>query len=40
MPAIRHREEVLNTVLAEALVSRGVQATPEAIKNKGKDGSW
>ena len=36
MSAIRHREEVLNTVLAEALVSRGVHATPEAIINKGK----
>jgi len=33
---VRHREEVLNTVLAQAIVARGLKATPEAIKNHGK----
>lgn len=33
--AVRHREEVLNTVLAEVLIARGMNASPESIKRKG-----
>lgn len=32
----RHREEVLNTVLAELIVARGMNADPETIRRKGK----
>jgi hypothetical protein len=32
---VRHREEVLNTVLAQLVVARGLNANPEAIKKKG-----
>jgi hypothetical protein len=31
----RHREEVLNTVLAEAIVTHGLRASPEAIRHGG-----
>jgi hypothetical protein len=33
----RHREEVLNTILAETLYEYGVEASPETIKSKGKE---
>jgi hypothetical protein len=33
---VRHREEVLNTVLAEAIVARGLNATPESIRDHGR----
>ena len=34
--AVRHREEVLNTVLAEVIVARGLNASPKSIGNHGK----
>jgi hypothetical protein len=33
---IRHREEVLNTVLAELIVARGMNADPETIRKQGR----
>jgi hypothetical protein len=33
--AVRHREEVLNTVLAQLIVARGLNANPEAIRRRG-----
>jgi hypothetical protein len=33
---IRHREEVLNTVLAAVIVARGMNASPESIRDHGK----
>lgn len=33
---VRHREEVLNTVLAEAIVARGLNASPESIRDRGR----
>jgi hypothetical protein len=33
--AVRHREEVLNTVLAQLIVARGLNANPEAIRHRG-----
>lgn len=33
---VRHREEVLNTVLAQLIVARGMNADPETIKRQGK----
>jgi hypothetical protein len=36
MPSERHREEVLNTVLAACLGNRGMPADPETILNRGR----
>jgi len=35
--AVRYREEVLNTMLATAIVARGLNATPESIRNHGRE---
>ena len=37
MVTIRHREEVLNTVFAQALFAHGIKASPESIEHKGKE---
>ena len=34
---VRHREEVLNTALADTIVARGLNATPESIRDYGKE---
>jgi hypothetical protein len=34
--AVRYREEVLNTVLAEVILARGMNASPESIRDHGK----
>ncbi len=34
---VRHREEVLNTVLAQVIVARGLNASPEAIRRGGTE---
>ena len=33
---VRYREEVLNTVLAEVILARGMNASPESIRDHGK----
>jgi hypothetical protein len=33
----RHREEVLNTVLAQVIVARGLNASPESIRSRGAE---
>lgn len=37
MATIRHREEVLNTVFAQALFAHGIKASPESIEHRGKE---
>jgi hypothetical protein len=33
---VRYREEVLNTILAEIILTRGINASPESIQEHGK----